>query len=882
MTTQVLQVSASARDALEAAGGTVTINSANDTITSAGAEYGLKFASSAIPQGAIITSAILECYCDNTAADDPDFNIFGQAADSPADFTTGANDISSRVYTTANVLWSATATGTGFIQSPDISTVIQELVDRVGWNNLIVLILDANTGVNFKTNHFDGVPANAAKLTITYTSADNPSTTLAFGGLGWNTTQIMKSHDNDQDIGLPTGETFTTMLDMGEANGLKFMNFMFPAGDPSNQQPGFEVRPGRYYWPGDANSTRNANEDLTAPLYDLGDACPPGSNMLTLLDGLVTRDMKAEVRVGRYTDLHDDFTKHPYNSQRENAFGNLDGTGTAGVISPANWHNVFSNSTTIQWYKNRYSAFIQGLTTGGVLHAGLGIFDPMNEILLWRNDASYDETILFNFLTEIVDHIWTVLPGTTEQKPFVELSGPATSVGGVNEIFTELIDNGIIPAEKLIWGRHDYGGWHTMENIRRQLSAIYSVNTSIKIAITENWPHNSGPDPVNTSFIDDLILYGTISPPTGVYDSPPDNEATPYAHTRVEAFISATIPNFISYARWPNQIDSFSAGDQLKLSYERIAEVMYTASEMFNLAAGLADRKKLMNGQIQSSGTLSFKSASSATKNDGTTYIFFCLRGTGTQTLDFNLPGSGWTATTYDWDAATPTKVLNASAIDPNAWSLNFGGYASGFVAGYLLNSGGLNLQGVNIWARASGQDGTESAGGTVDTTTAQPTVAAANAWYGFAMQPVTIPTGATITGAWVELYLSDASFLVAKGIFYLEDTINAANFSSSAKMSTRTPMATSATIDQTLAALGWGYFDITAAFSAYYTAKGSLSNAKIGLLFKGTTGVNMKIRTYDHTTLEYTPRLVIQYTTTVAATSIIPLLQSAYRRRRS
>lgn len=884
MTTQNLQVNASARDAVEAAGGTVSINSANDNIVSSSAEYGLKFASSAIPQAATITSAILECYCDNAAFDDPNFNIYGQAADSPADFTTAANDISSRPYTTANVLWSATGTGTGFIQSPDIKTVIQELVNRAGWNNLIVLILDANTGVNFKTNHYDGVPANAAKLTITYTSADNPSTPLAFAGLGWNTTQMMRSHDNQTDIGVPVGETFTTMLDWGQAKGVKFMCFMFGVGDLDNQQPGFEVRPGKFYWPGVSTNTRNANEDLTAPLSNLGNLCPGGSNMLTLLDGLVARDMKCEVRVGRIQDLMENFTTHPYNMNRRNAFGNLDGTGTPGVLN--NWWEAFSNATARQWYKNRYSAFIEGLTVGGLLHEGIGIFDPMNEVLHWENQSSYDETIFFDWCTEIVDHIWTSIPGTTEQKPLVTLSATHTGLGSPNTVFEELISNGVIPAEKLMWGRHDYDAWHTSENIRREMTAIYMVNPSRPIGITENWAHGTGPGPVPTSFIDDLILDGTISPPTGVYDDPPDTETAPYAHTRIEAAILASLPQVAIYSRWPNQIDSWTGGgssgggSNLKLSYKRIVEVKAPVKELFNLAAGLYNRKKEMHGQIQSSGTLSFKSASSATKNDGTTYIFFCLRGTGTQTVDFNLPGTSWAVTTYDWDETTVTKVLNASAINPNAWSLAFGGYARNFVTGYLSTN--ANLQAVNAWSKASGQDGSETAGGTVDTSTAQPTLSSADAWYGFAMPNVTIPSGATITGAWIEMYFSDASFLVAKGIFYLEDTLSAANFSSSAKMSTRSTIGTTVTINQTLASTGWAAFDITAAFSAYYTAKGSLSNDKIGLLFKGTTGVTMKIRSFDYDSYVYSPRLVVQYTTAVAASSGLPVFMAYYRRRRA
>ena len=133
---------------------------------------GLRFTNITIPQGATINSATLTVYLPNASYDSPDVTIWGEDIDDAPTFTTGANNISSRTPTTATVVWSASSIGTGVKVSPELKTIIQEIVNRAGWvsGNAIALILKGNStsALRFDT-YEDGAGANA-ELDIDYTA----------------------------------------------------------------------------------------------------------------------------------------------------------------------------------------------------------------------------------------------------------------------------------------------------------------------------------------------------------------------------------------------------------------------------------------------------------------------------------------------------------------------------------------------------------------------------------------------------------------------------------------------------------------------------------------------------------------------------------------
>jgi PKD repeat protein len=100
-----------------------------------------------VPNGASIQSASVNWNFTNEEFSTPDITIRGQAAGNAADATTANNDISSRPTTDSFVTWVVTEPlGTGGKSSPDIKSIIQEIVSRPDWvqGNKVAIITSVN------------------------------------------------------------------------------------------------------------------------------------------------------------------------------------------------------------------------------------------------------------------------------------------------------------------------------------------------------------------------------------------------------------------------------------------------------------------------------------------------------------------------------------------------------------------------------------------------------------------------------------------------------------------------------------------------------------------------------------------------------------------
>ncbi len=145
--------------------GWVTLNSSE--------HYGaLRFAIPDVPQGATIVAAEFQVYVDGTDVDSPRLEIHGELAPNPPIFSAELENISARPRTLASVIWTEDDIGEGWVQSPSIVSVIQELVDQPAWmpNQHIVLILDATTQASnltpFEFRQHDSGADFAARLGI--------------------------------------------------------------------------------------------------------------------------------------------------------------------------------------------------------------------------------------------------------------------------------------------------------------------------------------------------------------------------------------------------------------------------------------------------------------------------------------------------------------------------------------------------------------------------------------------------------------------------------------------------------------------------------------------------------------------------------------------
>ena len=134
---------------------------------------GLRFNSVSIPQGRTILKAYIEFVAienSQTLPSETNFVIVGEAADAAAVFNTTLNNIKSRTATSASVNWNNVGPWTkdDTYRSPDISAIVQEIVDRGGWSQGSALSLKI-TGTGKRNAYtYDNTPTKAAKLYVEY------------------------------------------------------------------------------------------------------------------------------------------------------------------------------------------------------------------------------------------------------------------------------------------------------------------------------------------------------------------------------------------------------------------------------------------------------------------------------------------------------------------------------------------------------------------------------------------------------------------------------------------------------------------------------------------------------------------------------------------
>lgn len=133
---------------------------------------GIRFQGVKVPQGAAITSARLEFQVNSTNSSATSLTITGENVDDAATFSGINRNITDRLTTGASVAWSGVpdlAVGQKLV-SPDISPVVQEIVNRAGWaeSKAMAFVITGSGTKNVES--YDTSPAAAPLLRITYAS----------------------------------------------------------------------------------------------------------------------------------------------------------------------------------------------------------------------------------------------------------------------------------------------------------------------------------------------------------------------------------------------------------------------------------------------------------------------------------------------------------------------------------------------------------------------------------------------------------------------------------------------------------------------------------------------------------------------------------------
>ena len=175
--TTVLNVSVAAGsdDAEEQDDGDVGLGSSDLELVFDGSEQtiGIRFTGLTIPQGATIIGAFVQFQVDEPSSEDTTLTLYGEAADHAVTFTSSDGDVSLRTRTSASVEWGPPAWNTvgeaGFEQqTPDITSLIQEVVNRGGWlsgNALTIIVTGSGLRV---AESYNGESAGAPLLHVEY------------------------------------------------------------------------------------------------------------------------------------------------------------------------------------------------------------------------------------------------------------------------------------------------------------------------------------------------------------------------------------------------------------------------------------------------------------------------------------------------------------------------------------------------------------------------------------------------------------------------------------------------------------------------------------------------------------------------------------------
>ncbi|NDV92183.1 pilus assembly protein PilY [Alteromonas sp. 345S023] len=233
----ITSIGASNHDAYEV-NGVVNTNS-DDVVLSSGTETvlaGLRFSELNIPQGATIESAYIRFTSERFNVAATELSIMGEASASSSVFSASSSNLSSRVRTQAQVTW---ATDNDFpasgevVTTPDISSVIQEIVDLDQWcggKDLSLLIegVSSDSASNRLARAQDAGQGGAPQLVVTY---DDSTATGCIAGEALY--QVSSSRDNlEEDYRgyRNTGAELTFNSSYNSYIGIRFQNVNIPQG----------------------------------------------------------------------------------------------------------------------------------------------------------------------------------------------------------------------------------------------------------------------------------------------------------------------------------------------------------------------------------------------------------------------------------------------------------------------------------------------------------------------------------------------------------------------------------------------------------------------------------------------------------------------------
>ena len=136
---------------------------------------GLRFEKIAVPEGAIITSANLSFVGYGNTSTSTNLIFYGEAVDDAATYSDAYNNLSNRPRTNAGVNWNnmASWSDNNVYTSPNLSAIVQEIVDRPGWRKDKDMAFIITGNGTRRAYSYNNDPSKAPILTISYLDGGN-------------------------------------------------------------------------------------------------------------------------------------------------------------------------------------------------------------------------------------------------------------------------------------------------------------------------------------------------------------------------------------------------------------------------------------------------------------------------------------------------------------------------------------------------------------------------------------------------------------------------------------------------------------------------------------------------------------------------------------
>jgi PKD repeat protein len=167
-------------DDVEERGSSMSMDSSDLELTVDGTTnqvVGMRFTNITVPRNAAISNAYVQFTTKETSTGAAPLTIAGQATDTAAGFSPTSKNVSSRARTQATVAWNPAEWPTLRAQGPDqrtpnIAPIVQEIVNRSGWDTGNALALSVTGSGRRCAYSFEGGATSAPVLHIEYATGD--------------------------------------------------------------------------------------------------------------------------------------------------------------------------------------------------------------------------------------------------------------------------------------------------------------------------------------------------------------------------------------------------------------------------------------------------------------------------------------------------------------------------------------------------------------------------------------------------------------------------------------------------------------------------------------------------------------------------------------